>query len=156
MDIQIIKASDYKAALDIARKNSHFFNSSGLKTMKEDFKIGFLFGAYDRQELVGFICFKELNEKAVELAWMAVEPEYKGKGVGTSLVNEGLKLLSKKYYICEMKTLSEIDPDPEYAKTRIFYQKLGFIPLETINPYPGWGKGNPCQIFVKILDAKPF
>ena len=50
-----------------------------------------------------------------------------------------------------MKILSEIDPDSQFAKTRNFYKKLGFIPLETISPYPGWGKENPCQIFVKVL-----
>lgn len=151
MDIQINKTSNYKAALDIAKKNSHFFNSGGLKTMGQDFKTGDLFGAFDKQRMIGFISFKELNDKAVELSWMAVEPEYQRTGVGTSLVNEGLKLLSKKYIICETKTLSEIDPDTEYARTRKFYKKLGFIPLETISPYKDWGKDNPCQIFVKIL-----
>jgi len=151
MNIQINRTSDYEAALDVARKNAHFFNSNGLKTMEEDFKTGLLFGAYDKQAMIGFICFKELNDQVVELAWMAVEPKFQDKRIGTSLVNEGLKLLSKKYPICEMKTLSEINPDPEYARTRKFYKKLGFIPLETISPYKDWGKDNPCQIFIKIL-----
>ena len=151
MNIQINKTSDYKTALDIAKKNSHFFNSNGLKTMERDFKAGLLFGAYDERGMVGFICFNELNDQVIELTWMAVELERKGKGVGTSLVNEGLILLPKKYVICETKTLSEMDPDPQYARTRKFYKKLGFIPLETINHYKDWGRDNPCQIFVKIL-----
>ena len=151
MNIQVNTILDYEAALDIAKRNSHFFNSHGLKLMEKDFKVGFLFGAYDNKNLLGFVCFKELNSQATELAWMAVEPEYKNKGFGTILVNEGLKLLPNKYLVCEVKTLSEIDPDKEYAKTRNFYKKLGFIPLETIDPYPAWGVDNPCQIFVKIL-----
>ena len=151
MDIQINKTSDYKSALDIAKKNSHFFNSEGLKTMVEDFKTGFLYRAQSGQNTVGFICFKELNDLAIELVWMGVEPRQQGLGIGTFLVNEGLKLLPQKYAICETKTLSEIDPDPEYAKTRSLYKKLGFIPLETISPYKDWGVDNPCQFFVKIL-----
>jgi ribosomal protein S18 acetylase RimI-like enzyme len=151
MKIQIKKSTDSKAALDIARKNSYFFNSDGLKMMEEDFKKGLLIGAFDENRMVGFIVFKELNDEAIELAWTAVAPESQGETIGTSLVMEGLELLPKKYVLCETKTLSEIDPDPEYAKTRNFYKKLGFIPLETINPYPGWGKDNPCQIFVRIL-----
>ena len=151
MNININKISDYRSALDIARRNPHFFNSNGLKTMEEDFKSGILFGAFDDQKIIGFICFKELNNQAVELAWIAVDPGYQGEGIGTRLVNECLKLLPKKYLVCEVKTLSEIDPDPEYAKTREFYKKLGFIPLETISPYKDWGTENPCQIFVKIL-----
>ena len=119
--------------------------------MEEDFKTGFLFGAYDAQKMIGFISFKELNDLAVELTWLAIEPKYQNKGAGTSLVIEGLKLLPQKYALCETKTLSEINPDPQYARTRSFYKKLGFIALETIDPYPGWGKDNPCQIFVKIL-----
>ena len=119
--------------------------------MKKDLKATTLIGAYFKDKMVGFVAFKELNRQVVELAWMAIEPKYQNQGVGTVLVKKGVNLLPNKYLICEMKTLSEIDSDPKYAKTRNFYKKLGFIPLETINPYPGWGKDNPCQIFVKVL-----
>ena len=151
MNIQIKKSTDPLAALNISRKNPHYFNSEGLKRMEKDFKTGVLIGAYYENTMVGFVSFKELNDQAVELVWIAVEPKYQDSGIGASLVKEGIKLLPKKYLVCEMKTLSEIDPDPEYARTRNFYKRLGFIPLETINPYPNWGKDNPCQIFVKIL-----
>lgn len=151
MDIKIRKSADPVAALNIARKNPHYFNSPGLKTMEKDFKTGFLIGAYSESKMLGFIMFKELNDQAAELVWMAVDPDYQNRGIGTLLVKEGVKLLLKKYTICETKTLSEIDPDPQYDRTRNFYKKVGFIPLETISPYPGWGKDNPCQIFVKIL-----
>jgi len=49
------------------------------------------------------------------------------------------------------KTLA---PDVEYAPyeaTRRFYEKKGFIHLETIDPYPGWDPGNPCAIYVRVL-----
>ncbi len=151
MDIQIKKSDEIGSALKIAGKNSHFFNSNGLKTMEEDFKSGLLFGAYTEGEMVGFISFKELNSQVVELTWIAVDPAHKGRGIGSLLINKGLDLLPKKYILCETKTLSEIDPDPEYARTRKFYKNLGFIPLETISPYKDWGIDNPCQIFVKIL-----
>ena len=151
MDIQIRRSTNPEVALNIARKNSHFFNSRGLKTMEKDLETNILIGAYSENKMLGFISFKELNDQVVELMWIAVQPEYHDRGVGTKLVEKGLSLLPKKYVLCETKTLSEIDPDPQYTRTRNFYKKLGFIPLETINPYPGWGKDNPCQIFVKIL-----
>ena len=151
MDTLIRKSTDVLSALDIGRKNTHYFNSAGLEMMKKDLKVATLIGAYTENKMVGFIVFKELNDQAVELAWMAIEPKYQNQHIGTFLVKEGIKLLPKKYIICETKTLSETDPDPQYARTRNFYKKLGFIPLETINAYPGWGKDNPCQIFVKIL-----
>ncbi len=151
MNIQIKRSTDIFAALDIARKNPHYFNPEGLKKMEKDFKTGVLIGAYNESKIVGFVSFKVLNNQAVDLTWIAVEPEYQNKGIGTSLVNKGLELLPNKFSICQMKTLSEIDPDPEYARTRNFYKKLEFIPLETISPYSDWGKDNPCQIFIKIL-----
>jgi len=151
MDTKIKMISDNSSALEIARENSHFFNAHGLEEMEKDFKTGILFGAYFENNLYGFICFKEHNDQVIEIAWMAVRPHYQDQGMGTLLFEEGIKLLDKKYKICEVKTLSEIDPDPEYSKTRNFYRKLGFIPVETIHPYPGWGDDNPCQIFVKLL-----
>ncbi len=151
MNILVRKSTDVLSALDIGRKNTHYFNPTGLEMMKKDLKVATLIGAFSKNTMVGFVTFKGLNDQAVELAWMAIEPKYQNQNIGTLLIKEGIKLLPKKYVLCEMKTLSEIDPDPQYARTRNFYTKLGFIPLETINPYPDWGKDNPCQIFVKIL-----
>jgi len=151
MDVLVKKSTDISSALDIGLKNTHYFNPTGLEMMKKDLDSSLLIGAYFNDNMLGFVVFKEINELAVELAWMAVKPNYQNQGIGTLLVHEGIALLPKKYVLCEVKTLSEIDPDPQYARTRNFYKKLHFIPLETIHPYPGWGKDNPCQIFVKVL-----
>lgn len=151
MNILVKKSTDVLSALDIGRKNTHYFNPTGLDMMKKDLKVATFIGAYFENKMVGFVAFKEVNNQVIELAWMAIEPKYQNQNIETLLVKEGIKLLPNKYVLCEMKTLSEIDPDPQYARTRKFYKKLGFIPLETINPYPGWGEDNPCQIFVKIL-----
>lgn len=151
MKIQINKSTNIEAALNIASENQHFFNSHGLEMMEKDFMSGLLIYARSENKALGFISFKEINDQVVELAWMAVVPKYQNQGIGTILIKEGLKLLSKSYLLCVVKTLSEIDPDKEFAKTRNFYKKCGFIPLETINPYPAWGEDNPCQFFVKII-----
>lgn len=82
---------------------------------------------------------------------MGIDPDYQNQGVGTKLVIETLKLLSKAYSLCKVKTLAETKPDKGYARTRAFYKNLGFIPIEIVDPYPGWDKDSPCQIFVKWL-----
>lgn len=147
----IAEQDEINTALEIARKNTHFFNRNGLATMKKDLESDISIGAFDQKRMIGFISLKELNKDVIEISWMAVDPQFQNKGIGTQLFCEGLQLISPKYKICEVKTLSETDPDLLYAKTRSFYKKLGFIPLETINPYPRWGKDNPCQMFIKIL-----
>jgi hypothetical protein len=74
MDILVRKSTDISSALDIGRKNTHYFNSAGLELMKKDLKVATLIGAYSENKMVGFVAFKELNDRAVELAWMAIEP----------------------------------------------------------------------------------
>jgi GNAT superfamily N-acetyltransferase len=151
MKLDINLSTDIRTALGIAKRNSHFFNGPGLDQMKKDMEEHKLIGAFNNGGMCGFIVFKELNEKAVELAWMAVDPTMQGNGIGSVLVEQGISLLEKPYLVCQMKTLSEVDPDLQYSRTRKFYLNRGFIPLETISPYPGWGDDNPCQIFIKIL-----
>ena len=54
---------------------------------------------------------------------------------------EGVRLL-------EVKTLGASHPDPHYARTRHFYEAVGFLPLEETDL---WGEGAPCLIMVKPL-----
>lgn len=151
MDVVIRKTNKKENAFKIARKLPDSFDKNGLSLMKKDLENHELYGAYWGSEMIGFVSYKKLNPEAVEISWMAVLPDYQSRGVGTSMLTESLKDIGAKYKACEVKTLSETRPDPGYEKTRRFYKRLGFIPLETISPYPGWSKDSPCQIFVKFL-----
>jgi ribosomal protein S18 acetylase RimI-like enzyme len=151
MNIVVRKTNKKERAFKIAKELPDSFDKNGLNLMKKDLENGELYGAYSNNEMIGFLCYRELNPEAIEVAWMAVLPVYQGKGVGTKLLMDSLKDFGNNYKVCEVKTLSETRPDTGYERTRRFYKKLGFIPLETIHPYPGWSKGNPCQIFVKFL-----
>ena len=150
MKISIKRSRDNTAAYEIAKKLPGFFDEGGLKSIEEDTKKHVLFGAYDEDKMVGFCTYKEINSDTVEMSWLGVLPERQGSGIGRRLVEESLKELSSKYKVCEVKTLSETDPYEPYKQTRAFYKNLNFIPIETINPYPGWGD-NPCQIFVRFF-----
>lgn len=151
MNIHIIKTDEADEAYNIAERLPGYFNEQGLREIKAAVTKDTLFGAFDEDKMVGFVIYKELNPEAVELAWMGVLTEYQSQGVGTQMVEESLNEIKGQYKLCEVKTLAETKPDPGYAKTRAFYKKLGFIPLEIIDPYPGWEGDNPCQILVKPL-----
>lgn len=151
MMIVVRETNEKSIALKIAKDLPRSFDQIGLDLMKSDLETHRLFGAYLENKMIGFVSYRELNPQAIEMSWLAVRPQYQGQGVGTSLVSESLRIVGEKYQACEVKTLSDIHPDPGYRKTREFYQKLGFIPLETIHPYPGWSKDSPCQLFVQFL-----
>ncbi|OGK40452.1 hypothetical protein A3F34_03120 [Candidatus Roizmanbacteria bacterium RIFCSPHIGHO2_12_FULL_44_10] len=151
MDI-VIKLTDLSDEADqIAEKLPDYFNEEGLRKIKIATQEDILFGAFIGDQMVGFAIYKELNPEAIETTWLGVLPDFHNQKVGSLLMEKSLKEMAKRYKVCEVKTLSEINPDPGYARTRNFYKKLGFIPLETIHPYPDWGDGSPCQIFVKWL-----
>ena len=155
MGIVVKKTNEADKAFAIAQKLPEFFDKNGLRQIKEDTKRHFLYGAYDNNEMVGFATYKEVNTDTVEMSWLGVLPEKQRTGIGKKLVNESIDDIAPGYRVGEVKTLSEIDPYEPYKKTRAFYKSVGFIPIETINPYPNWGD-NHCQIFVKFIGESKF
>lgn len=150
MEISIKKTEDFEGISKIAVTLKEYFDAAGLKSIEEDSKTDQCFGAYVDEKLVGFVMYKEINPETIELAWTGVLAEFQGMGVGTKLIYESLAESGKIYKVCEVKTLSDIVDYKPYEKTRSFYKKIGFVPIETIHPYPGWT--DPCQIFVKFLN----
>jgi hypothetical protein len=58
------------------------------------------------------------------------------------LKNQGVENL-------QVKTLSPSRSDENYAKTRAFYQAMGFTPLEEFPQI--WDENNPCLILIMRL-----
>jgi ribosomal protein S18 acetylase RimI-like enzyme len=101
-------------------------------------------------ETVGFLTLREHSEYAAEIHVMGVKPERHRQGVGRALVEEAERQLSQRgFEYLQVKTLSAIHPDRNYARTRAFYQAMGFCPLEE---FPAlWGEANPCLQLIKGL-----
>lgn len=151
MDVVVRKSSDGDAAYSIAKSLPGYFNAGGLKEIEKAVENEILFVAYVNSEAVGFLTVREANKDVVELTWMGVLPEYQSKGVGTQLLHKTLEVLKGNYKMVYGKTLADTVEDEGYSQTRNFWFKNGFMPIETIDPYPGWDPGNPCLIFAKPL-----
>lgn len=79
-----------------------------------------------------------------------VLPEYHHAGIGKALYHAAEKYFIKsgcKYVIVE--TLSDKADYEPYARTRRFYESVGFEPLITLTEM--WDANNPCLIMFKSL-----
>ncbi len=105
--------------------------------------------AVDATAVVGVLLMRRHYPVAAEVHLMAVAPTWHRHGIGrlllqtaeTDLCSDGVRWL-------QVKTLGPSKPSTEYARTRAFYQALGFEPLEELHGF--WGD-NPCLIMVKEI-----
>lgn len=108
------------------------------------------FVAYADGVPVGFLTLRQHSPDAAEISVMGVLPAMHRHGVGRALVEAAeahLKSLAIRFL--QVKTLSPQHPDKGYAKTREFYQALGFVWLEEFPDL--WDAGNPCLQLIKYL-----
>lgn len=100
-------------------------------------------------EVIGLALTKWHFGRVCELELMVVDRQHQGQGVGTALV-AAIEADARRRgaTVLEVKTLGPSHPDPHYARTRHFYAREGFIPLEETDL---WGEDNPCLFMVKLL-----
>lgn len=120
--------------------------------LKYEREIGQLptFLAEVNQQVLGFLSLKQHSPFSAEIFVMAVDPDRHHRGIGRRLVNAAeiyARGLNIEYI--QVKTLGPTAPDENYARTRLFYQALGYRPLEEFTQI--WDEHNPCLILVKRL-----
>jgi ribosomal protein S18 acetylase RimI-like enzyme len=102
------------------------------------------------EEVLGFLTVKGHFPQTAEVLVMGVVPAAHGKGIGRALMAAAqAHLRAQGVEYLQVKTLGPSNPDPGYAKTRLFYEALGFRPLEEFKQI--WDENNPCLILVKRL-----
>lgn len=108
------------------------------------------FLAIESEQVVGFLSLKIHNPYSAEIYVMGVLPEALRRGIGRALIHEAQEWLRKQdIEYLQVKTLGPSNSDANYAKTRAFYLKMGFRPLEELNQI--WDDHNPCLILVKRI-----
>ena len=111
------------------------------------------FAAYDNDTPIGFVVLKIHNEHTADIFNMGVLQQYHRQGIGRSLIETVEQYcINNGYQFLTVKTLdSSVEYEP-YKRTRSFYQKVGFIPLEVFTTF--WNKENPCLFMAKYLGGK--
>ncbi len=81
---------------------------------------------------------------------MAVAPSLHRGGVGRALLAHAEDRLAQRgVALLHVKTLGPSHANPHYARTRAFYESMGFVPLFETPKL--WGPNNPALILVKAL-----
>ncbi len=99
--------------------------------------------------VVGFLAIERFGALAAEIDIVAVERKHHGEGNGRRLVEHVFgELRRESIEFVQVKTIGSSHPSEAYARTRGFYRKVGFVPLEETTL---WGPENPCLIMVRHL-----
>jgi ribosomal protein S18 acetylase RimI-like enzyme len=137
--------------LRIARNLPEYFNAEGLQALGYSLVEDALYVASDKDKVGGFATVWHKPEEVAEISWLAVNPTWQGQRVGKALVQQIEKeLVARGMRMLVVKTLAEESNYPPFEATRRFYERVGFLLVETVDPYPGWG-GDLAAIYVKAL-----
>jgi len=102
--------------------------------------------------VAGFAIAARKSPGGVEILWIAVEAARRGQGHGTRLLGHVLgDLAAAGVSVVEAKTLDASSGYQPYEATRAFWERNGFVQVDTIDPLQGWQPGNPAAIYVAAL-----
>ena len=99
----------------------------------------------------GFLGLKRHTPRAAEIHVMGVRRARHRRGLGRALVRaaEAWCAANGIDYL-QVKTLAPSHPDAGYARTRAFYEALGFVPLEVFPTL--WDPASPALQLVKRVE----
>ena len=98
----------------------------------------------------GFVTLRSHFPQSFEIVCMAVRSTLRGKGIGRALLEHASAwACAQGGKFLQVKTIAASHRSAEYAQTRVFYEAVGFTPLEV---FPNiWAQGHPCLQLVKHL-----
>ena len=150
--VRRLVAQDVPAIVAIVLALPDFFTQDVAGQVRQDSESHDAWVLAGPGEIAGFAVARRKSAGAAEILWMAITPGRRGHGNGTVLLNHVLgDLASAGIRLVEAKTLDRSAGYPPYEATCAFWERRGFIQVDTIDPLPGWEQGNPAAIYVAAL-----
>jgi ribosomal protein S18 acetylase RimI-like enzyme len=101
-------------------------------------------------DVVGFVSVKTHTAFAAEVYVMGVKGSWHRRGIGRASIEAVVELaISQGVRFLTVKTLSPSNDDPNYTRTRLFYEAVGFLPIEEFPTL--WGPENPCAFMLRPI-----
>ena len=151
-DVRRLAAGDIPAAVAIVRSLPDYFTDDvpahvERATVSHD---GWV--VTDAGTVAGFAVAERKSPAGAEISWMAVDPPRRRRGLGTALLTHVLSALDAAgVRVVVVKTLDRSSGYQPYEATRAFWERNGFVQVDTIDPLPGWPPGNPAAIYIAAL-----
>ncbi len=103
--------------------------------------------------VVGAVLLRRHFPESSEIHLIAVDPGWHRRGVGRALIElVESEVATAGPHLLQVKTIGPSSPDAAYARTRLFYRGVGFLPLEELpDLWPPW----PFLILVKPIGFGP-
>ncbi|HKD88223.1 MAG TPA: GNAT family N-acetyltransferase [Streptosporangiaceae bacterium] len=147
-------AADSPAAVAIVRGLPDYFTADVPAKVERDAANHEAWVVTDSGAVAGFAIAARKSPRGAEILWIAVDAARRGRGHGTLMLGHVLaSLASAGISVVAAKTLDASSGYRPYEATRAFWERNGFVQIDTIDPLPGWQKGNPAAIYVAAIRA---
>ena len=147
--VRRFEARDAPAAAAIIRGLPDYFTDDVPAKAVRDAASHEAWAVTDSGTVAGFAVAARKSPGGAEILWIAVDAARRGRGHGTALLGHVLDdLAAAGVSVVEAKTLDRSSGYRPYEATRAFWERNGFIHVDTIDPLPGWPPGNPAAIYV--------
>ena len=150
--IRGLAAGDVPAVTAIVEGLPDYFTSDVPDKVSQDAASHLGWVLIDSGAVVGFVLAARKSAGGAEILWMAIDSARRGHGHGSCLINRVLDdLAAGGVSVVEVKTLDRSADYQPYEATRAFWERRGFVQVDTVDPLPGWSPGNPAAIYVAAL-----
>jgi GNAT superfamily N-acetyltransferase len=145
-------AGDAAAAVAIVRGLPDYFTADVPAKVERDATSHEAWVITRSGTVTGFAVAARKSAGGAEILWFAVDAGWRGRGHGTRLLGQVLdQLAASGISVVAAKTLDRSSGYRPYEATRAFWERNGFVHVDTIDPLPDWPPGNPAAIYVAAL-----
>jgi GNAT superfamily N-acetyltransferase len=152
--VRRLEAEDVPAAVAVVEGSPDYFTEDVPGHVQRDAVEHDAWVVAESDHVLGFAIVARKSASAAEILWIAIDGAHRGRGHGTLLLGHVLDQLGTSgVSLVEAKTLDASAGYPPYEATRAFWERHGFVQIDTIDPLPGWPPGNPAAIYVAAIRA---
>lgn len=148
-EIRSATSADVEGCVAVLAALPDYFTPDTHDDLRERFDDCEVWVATERKEIVGHVVLQRRYPQSAEIIYAGVLPEHRRNGIGKRLVSS--LLANTDHTLIEVKTLDASSGYEPYVATRAFWEAMGFIQIDCIDPLPGWQPGNPSAIYVLKL-----